>query len=83
MNNTGNPGMATGGSGDVLIGIITGLIAQQYDPLTASIFGVYLHGRAGDIAINHTGYEGLTAGMIVEFLGQAYLDLFAQESEKK
>ena len=83
VNNTGNPGMATGGSGDVLTGIITGLIAQQYDPLTASIFGVYLHGRAGDIAINHTGYEGLTAGMIVEFLGQAYLDLFAQESEKK
>ena len=83
VNNTGNPGMATGGSGDVLIGIITGLIAQQYDPLTASIFGVYLHGRAGDIAINHTGYEGLTAGMIVEFLGQAYLDLFAQESEEK
>ena len=57
-------------------GVITGLIAQGYDPLTASIFGCFVHGRAADIAINHTGYEGLIAGVLVEFLGQAFLDLF-------
>ncbi|MGO4910883.1 NAD(P)H-hydrate dehydratase [Leeuwenhoekiella sp. W20_SRS_FM14] len=83
VNNSGNPGLATGGSGDVLTGVITGLIAQNYDPLTAAIFGVYIHGRAADIAINHTGYEGLTAGVIIEFLGQAYLDLFSEPEKKK
>ena len=83
VNNTGNPGLATGGSGDVLTGIITGLMAQGYDALTAAIFGVYLHGKAADIAINHTAYEGLTASMITEFLGQAYLDLFAQPEQKQ
>ena len=83
VNNSGNPGMATGGSGDVLTGIITGLIAQGYDPLTAAIFGVYMHGRAADIAINHTGYEGLTAGVLVEFLGQAFLDLFSDSEKDK
>lgn len=83
VNNTGNPGLATGGSGDVLTGIITGLIAQNYDPLTAAIFGVYLHGKAADIAINHTAYEGLTASMITEFLGQAYLDLFAKPEKEQ
>ena len=72
-----------GGSGDVLTGIITGLIAQNYDPLTSAIFGVYLHGRAADIAINHTAYEGLTASMITEFLGQAYLDLFAKPEKEQ
>lgn len=82
VNNSGNPGMATGGSGDVLTGVITGLVAQGYDPLTAAIFGSFIHGKAADIAINHTGYEGLTAGMIVEFLGQAFLDLFS-EPEKQ
>ena len=74
--------MATGGSGDVLTGVLTGLVAQGYDPLTAAIFGSFIHGRAADIAINHTGYEGLTAGVIIEFLGQAFLDLF-NEPEKQ
>ena len=50
INTTGNPGMATAGSGDVLTGIITGLISQGYKPLEATLFGVYLHGKSGDIA---------------------------------
>jgi len=76
VNLTGNPGMATGGSGDVLTGFITGLIAQGYEPLFASVFGVYLHGRAGDIAVEQTGYQSLTASVIVDTLGKAYIDLF-------
>jgi NAD(P)H-hydrate repair Nnr-like enzyme with NAD(P)H-hydrate dehydratase domain len=76
VNSTGNPGMATAGSGDVLTGIITGLIAQGYDILKAVLFGVYLHGRAGDIAIEHTGYQALTASKLIENLGMAIIDLF-------
>lgn len=76
VNTTGNPGMATAGSGDVLTGIITGLIAQQYEPLHAAIFGVYLHGRAGDIAVESYGYQSLTASAIIENIGDAYIDLF-------
>ena len=76
INTTGNPGMATASSGDVLTGIITGLIAQNYEPLKAAIFGVYLHGRAGDIAIEKTGYQALTASSIINSIGSAYIDLF-------
>ena len=73
---TGNPGMATAGSGDALTGVITGLIAQGYELLTASVFGVYLHGRAGDIAVENTGYQSLTASTIIDALGKAFIDLF-------
>lgn len=76
VNATGNPGMATAGSGDVLTGIITGIIAQGYEPLQAAIFGVYLHGRAGDLGVDLVGYQALTASMIIDALGSAYLDLF-------
>ncbi len=76
VNNTGNPGMATGGSGDVLTGMITGLIAQGYEPLIAALFGVYLHGRAGDIAMEKLGYQSLTASAIIDGVGPAFLDLF-------
>ncbi len=76
VNTTGNPGMATAGSGDVLTGIITGLIAQGYQPLYAAIFGVYLHGRAGDIAIENLGYQALTASKLIDAIGMAYIDLF-------
>ncbi len=76
VNTTGNPGMATAGSGDVLAGIITGLIAQGYEPLQAAIFGVYLHGKSADLRIEVTGYQALIASDIVEGLGTAYLDLF-------
>jgi ADP-dependent NAD(P)H-hydrate dehydratase / NAD(P)H-hydrate epimerase len=76
VNTTGNPGMATAGSGDVLTGIITGFLAQHYDPLTATIFGVYLHGLAGDLAAQQTGVNSLIAGDIVEFIGDGFVELF-------
>ena len=79
INDTGNPGMATAGSGDVLTGIITGLITQGYDPLNATIFGVYLHGKAGDIGILKMGYQALIASDIIDYLGDAIMDLFQQE----
>ncbi len=76
VNTTGNPGMATAGSGDVLTGMITGLIAQGYEPLKAAIFGVYLHGRAGDIAVEQTGYQSEIASDIISGIGSAFIDLF-------
>ena len=78
VNTSGNPGMATAGSGDVLTGIITGLISQGYDPLQAAVFGVYLHGSSGDLAIQGTGYQGLLASDIVSNIGKSYLELFKQ-----
>ncbi|PTN10238.1 NAD(P)H-hydrate dehydratase [Mangrovibacterium marinum] len=72
FNTTGNPGMATAGSGDVLTGIILGLLAQHYRPKEAALLGVYLHGLAGDLAANHLGYEALLASDIVAHLGEAF-----------
>jgi len=77
VNPTGNPGMATAGSGDVLTGIITGLISQGYQPLDAAIFGVYLHGSAGDFAMENLGYQALIASDIIACMGKAYLNLLA------
>ena len=79
FNTTGNPGMATAGSGDVLSGIITGLLAQGYKPLDASLFGVYLHGSAGDLASGYLGFEALIASDIINTLGTAYIKLFEEE----
>jgi len=76
INSTGNPGMATAGSGDTLTGIITGLMAQGYEALKATIFGVYLHGKAGDLAVEQTGYQALTASDIIDGIGLAFIDLF-------
>lgn len=75
LNSTGNPGLATAGSGDVLTGIITGLISHGYNPLDAAIFGVYLHGKSADIAVKGTGFESLIASDVIEYIGKAYLDL--------
>lgn len=72
-NCTGNAGMATGGSGDVLTGIITALMAQQYTPSQAALLGVYLHGLSGDIAATHKSEEALVAGDIIDYLGSAFL----------
>ncbi|MFC4634476.1 NAD(P)H-hydrate dehydratase [Dokdonia ponticola] len=83
INDSGNPGLATAGSGDVLTGVITGLLAQGYHPMEAALMGVYFHGRAADIAINQYGIEGLMAGDVIEFLGRAYMDLFAKPEEPK
>lgn len=76
INSTGNPGMATAGSGDVLTGMITGLISQNYTPLYAVIFGVYLHGLAGDISSAENGYEAVTASTLIKNIGNAYIELF-------
>jgi NAD(P)H-hydrate epimerase len=76
FNPTGNPGMATGGSGDVLTGIITSLLAQGYNPTEACILGVYIHGLAGNEAAENNGYEALIAGDIIANLGKAFLELY-------
>ena len=72
FNSTGNPGMATAGSGDVLSGIITGLLAQGYDPLQSCLLGTFLHGLAGDIAAEKSSSEAMIAGDIVAYLGDAF-----------
>ncbi|MBU2929916.1 NAD(P)H-hydrate dehydratase [Winogradskyella psychrotolerans] len=81
INTTGNPGMATAGSGDVLTGMISGLIAQGYAPLAATIFGVYLHGKSADISLEDYGYQSLIASHIIETIGEAYIDLFKQPEQ--
>jgi ADP-dependent NAD(P)H-hydrate dehydratase / NAD(P)H-hydrate epimerase len=72
FNSTGNAGMATAGSGDVLTGIITGLLAQGYSQEQAAVLGVYLHGLAGDIAAELFSQEAMIAGDIVASLGEAF-----------
>lgn len=69
FNSTGNPGMATGGTGDVLTGIITSLLAQKYPPADAAILGVYQHGLAGDRAAESRGQTALIASDVIEHLG--------------
>ncbi|HRI26209.1 MAG TPA: NAD(P)H-hydrate dehydratase, partial [Ferruginibacter sp.] len=75
FNSTGNPGMATGGSGDVLTGILTGLLARGYPPLEAALLGAYLHGSAGDIAAARYSQEAMIAGDIVSCLPDACIQL--------
>ena len=75
FNSSGNPGMATAGSGDVLTGIILGLLAQGNSPENAALAGVYLHGLAGDLAAQKNSEYSLVAGDIVKFLGKAFLSL--------
>ena len=82
VNSTGNPGLATAGTGDVLTGIITGLVSQGYEALSAAIFGVYLHGRSADIAVEYTGYQSMIASHIIETLGEAFIDLFKQPEQE-
>jgi ADP-dependent NAD(P)H-hydrate dehydratase / NAD(P)H-hydrate epimerase len=77
FNSTGNPGMATGGSGDVLTGMIVGLLAQGYTSGFAAIAGVYLHGLAGDIAADRFTEECMTASDIIEAIPDAYKYLSA------
>jgi hydroxyethylthiazole kinase-like uncharacterized protein yjeF len=72
FNSTGNPGMATAGSGDVLTGILTGLLTQGYTPEETAILGVYLHGLAGDLAVEGSSEEAILAGDIADHLGMAY-----------
>jgi len=76
FNSTGNPGMATGGSGDVLTGIILGLMAQGYESLESCLLAVWLHGKAGDLALNDQSYESLIASDITNHLGSAFKILY-------
>jgi hydroxyethylthiazole kinase-like uncharacterized protein yjeF len=72
INSTGNAGMATGGSGDVLTGILSGLLAQGYSSLETCLLGVYLHGLAGDFAAEKLSQNALIAGDIIDNLGNAF-----------
>ena len=72
FNSTGNPGMATGGSGDVLTGMIASLLAQGYEPADAAVAGVYLHGLAGDVALRIHSEESVIAGDILMNIGRAF-----------
>jgi ADP-dependent NAD(P)H-hydrate dehydratase len=84
LNPTGNPGMATGGSGDVLTGLITALGAQGMEPFAAAQLGVYLHGLAGDIGAQELGEESLIASDLPRFLPRAfqeYRDSFVQKAQ--
>ena len=81
FNTTGNPGMATGGSGDVLTGVLLALLAQGYAAGDAALLGVYVHGLAGDLAADELGQTGLIAGDLVRYLPQAWKELVsARES---
>ena len=73
FNSTGNSGMATAGSGDVLTGIITALLARGYRQAEACRIGMYLHGLAGDLAIKDIGKESLIAGDLIDYLPKAFL----------
>lgn len=78
VNPTGNPGMATGGTGDVLTGIVAALLARLGDPATAARLGVFLHGLAGDLAAEATGEEALAAGDLLDRLPAAFRRLAAE-----
>lgn len=71
-NTTGNPGMATGGTGDVLTGIITALVCQGLSPFEAAVLGAHVHGLAGDLAAAELGQVSLIAGDLLKYLPQAF-----------
>ena len=78
FNSTGNPGMATAGSGDVLTGMILSLLAQRYSPVEAAKIGVFLHGMAGDYATEKIGEISLIASDIIENIGTALRKLMRE-----
>ncbi|MCX6553105.1 MAG: NAD(P)H-hydrate dehydratase [Acidobacteria bacterium] len=83
INPTGNPGMATGGSGDVLTGVVAGWLAQGLPPADACTLAVYLHGAAGDLAASDVGEVAMTAGDVLSQLGEAVLELTAREQREQ
>lgn len=80
-NETGNAGMATGGTGDVLTGVIAALIGQKMDPFEAAILGVFLHGLAGDYAAEELGRWSMTALDVIDYLPEAFCEHEMAESE--
>jgi hydroxyethylthiazole kinase-like uncharacterized protein yjeF len=81
INSTGNPGLATGGAGDVLTGIISALRAQAYDPFDAAWIGAYLHGLAADLAEEQLGEISLVAGDVIRYLPMAFRSLTEESDE--
>jgi NAD(P)H-hydrate epimerase len=79
FNSTGNPGMATAGSGDVLTGIILSLLAQGYSPGDAAVTGTFLHGLAGDMAAEDYSQQGLIASDIIKYIGKAFKKIMDHE----
>ncbi len=75
VNQSGNSGLATGGSGDVLTGVIAALLGQQMSPFEAAVLGVYVHGLAGDMAAEEVGRLSLTATVLIDFLADAFCEL--------
>ena len=75
FNSTGNPGMASGGTGDILTGIIVSLLAQGYSPEVSAKLGVYVHGLAGDLVMKEHGYHALTPSRLIEYMGKAFKKL--------
>ncbi len=75
FNTSGNPGMATAGTGDTLTGILLGLLAQNYTPLETAQLGVFIHGLAGDLAAQEVGEVSLIAEDLIQYLGKAFLKL--------
>ncbi len=80
-NETGNAGMATGGTGDVLTGVIAALIGQKMDPFEAAILGVYLHGLAGDYAAEELGRWSMTALDVIDYLPEAFCEHEMSEAD--
>ncbi len=78
-NTSGNAGMAKGGSGDVLLGIITSLLAQKYKPAHAALFGVWLHGKAGDFAMQKSSVEAMVPSDLILELGSVFKLLSARK----
>ncbi|UAM98190.1 NAD(P)H-hydrate dehydratase [Polaribacter litorisediminis] len=82
-NTTGNAGMAKGGSGDALTGILTAFLAQNYTPKNTCILGVYIHGLAGDLAVQETGEFSLLASDVIKAIGRAFLEIIKNKQKIK
>ena len=80
VNTTGNPGMATGGTGDVLTGVIAALIGQGLEAFAAAQLGVYLHGKAGDLARDELSEVSLIASDLLTYLARAFRSLGGWEA---
>lgn len=83
FNTTGNPGMATAGSGDVLTGMVLSLLTQGYSPSDAALISVYVHGFAGDLASERIGYESLIASDIINNIGPAFKSIRKDKNNEK
>ena len=83
FNTTGNPALATAGSGDVLTGILTGLIAQKYSSFNAAQLGVYLHGKTAELAMKTRVHETFIATDSINFLSDAFIDLLRRETNNE